>query len=154
MSTTIVELRTEDEVIRLLMKLDDIRCTLKHRADRTRLHVGATTYSILPGVILNLIESEWLIPGNTSETYELDHKRDDEWHADERVRIEKARTDLEGSSTSPKAFVYIGWSILHHSESMDYDTRGFLFKNKATDEEYLVCEGSRMSYIPQKQIVL
>lgn len=152
MSTTIVELRTEDEVIRLLMKIDDMRGAWKLRTDQTRLFVGATTYSISPGVILNLIDSEWLIPANTSETYELDHEREDEWVGDEVTRKESARSLLL-SRHPKKAFRYVDWTTLHHPESADQDTRGFVFTDN-DGYEYLVCEGGRIHSQLKKIVAL
>lgn len=145
------ELRDPVELIRVLMLLDDYHHTHTLRSDQTQLRLGATTYALSPHVILDLIDSGWLTSIGKSDGYQFDYDREDEWLAEEKVRLDRARSILVEKYPT-KTFHETGsWTIFHHPESIDQDTRGIVFSDDAR-YKYLVCEAGRVLHIPRDEI--
>ena len=142
-----------NELIRILMKLDDMRGSCSVRLDQTDLFVGTTSYHFAPGVVKKLIDSKWLIPVPKSDGYQFDHDRDDEWVAAEDARMNKARAVLAEQHPSISFQESCFWGVYHHPKSADMDSRGFVFTD-THGFEYLVCEGGRVAHPLRKKVAL
>lgn len=141
-----IEIRDGDELIRAVLFKNSVPSGIfSVQREDTRSVQHDVTYLIQQGVILSLIEREWVIAKDENHMHNhfiFNYDRAYEWLAIEEMRINSCLAKLVDRFPN-KHFNKLHYCIAQHPHSSEHDVRGFAFADE-NENCYLVCEGGRI----------
>jgi hypothetical protein len=141
-----IHIDTVDELIRLVL-LDNSIPTTPHSLElgQHTVNIGMRAFELMPGVIAQAIQQEWLVQNGSASTFQFNFERTEEWQQAEDARIKAAEKRLLERGIRAR-FAHFGeW---RHSKSPDHAMRGFVFEDREHDR-FLVTLGGDIIPAPQ-----
>jgi hypothetical protein len=134
-----IRIDTVDELIRLVL-LDNSIPTTPHSLElgQHTVNIGMRVFELMPGVIAQAIQQEWLVQNGSAPTFQFDFERMEEWQEAEDARIASAQARLVERGIRAR-FAHFGeW---RHNMSPDHAMRGFVFVDQNRDAHLVTLGG-------------